>query len=88
MVHKFQAFPFELYDLLEQSMPFYHMLNSKVKKRNSSSPSKLILPNGFQPVPIHDRTLVWVGNELLPCEIAKVCQIKLFLQKPSYILNH
>ncbi|KAJ1697658.1 hypothetical protein LUZ63_006170 [Rhynchospora breviuscula] len=81
------SFPFELYDLLEQSMPFYDMLNSKVKKRTSNSPSPLLLYNDIQPVPNNERTLVWVGSELVPCGIAKVSVFDWVLRGGGVVLE-
>ncbi|KAJ3698087.1 hypothetical protein LUZ61_001792 [Rhynchospora tenuis] len=81
------AFPFELYDLLEQSMPFYDMLNSKVKKRTSNSPSPFLLYNDIHPAPNNERTLVWVGSELVPSGIAKVSVFDWVLRGGGIVLE-
>uniref|UniRef100_A0A0D3AFJ6 Uncharacterized protein n=1 Tax=Brassica oleracea var. oleracea TaxID=109376 RepID=A0A0D3AFJ6_BRAOL len=58
------------YDLLEQSLPLYNILRSHVKHKSSllSSP----LPPPSLPVPENAKLLAWVGDELLPREMAKV----------------
>ncbi|XP_029116375.1 branched-chain-amino-acid aminotransferase-like protein 2 isoform X2 [Elaeis guineensis] len=62
-------FPCALYDLLEQSLPFYNMLRQKIRRTGSSlQPS---LPPHL-PVPANEKLLAWVGDELLPRESAKV----------------
>lgn len=60
-----KPFPFKHYNLLEQCMPFYNML-----KRNVLRPNGLMVPS--LPVPSNEKLLVWVGDELLPRESAKV----------------
>ncbi|KAG1331743.1 branched-chain-amino-acid aminotransferase-like protein 2 [Cocos nucifera] len=63
-------FPSALYDLLEQSLPFYNMLRQKSRRTGSSlQPS---LPPPSLPVPANEKLLAWVGDELLPRESAKV----------------
>ncbi|XP_020108589.1 branched-chain-amino-acid aminotransferase-like protein 2 isoform X1 [Ananas comosus] len=63
-------FPFALYDLLEQSLPFYNML--KRQTRQMVTPLGPSLPIPTLPVPANEKILVWVGDELLPRESAKV----------------
>lgn len=65
-----QKFPFALYDLLEQSLPFYNML--KRQTRQMVTPLGPSLPIPTLPVPANEKILVWVGDELLPRESAKV----------------
>lgn len=65
----FQPFPTQLYDLLEQSLPFYNML--KRHTRHASSISKS-LPGPSLPVPANEKILVWVGDELVTRDTAKV----------------
>ncbi|MED6222307.1 hypothetical protein PIB30_063100 [Stylosanthes scabra] len=66
-----QSFPFSLYDLLEQCLPLYNMLRRHVKKKSSSLLSPpLPLPN--LPVPANEKVLVWVGDEIVPRDSAKV----------------
>jgi hypothetical protein len=70
VVNPFQAFPFSLYDLLEQSLPLYNMLRRHVKKKSSllSSP----LPPPDLPVPANEKLLAWVGDEVVTRDSAKV----------------
>lgn len=65
-----QTFPLQHYDLLEQSLPLYNILRSHVKHSSSllSSP----LPPPSLPVPENAKLLAWVGDEILPREMAKV----------------
>ncbi|CAL9136975.1 unnamed protein product [Musa textilis] len=63
-------FPTELYDLLEQSLPFYNMLRQHCRRLVSSLHPSLPLPR--LPVPANEKLLVWVGDQLLPRENAKV----------------
>ncbi|XP_031405961.1 branched-chain-amino-acid aminotransferase-like protein 1 isoform X2 [Punica granatum] len=58
-------FPFSLYHLLEQSLPFYNLLKRQVKRVSSLPPPDL-------PVPANEKLLAWVGDEILPRESAKV----------------
>lgn len=60
-----RPFPFKLYSLLEQSLPLYNIL-----KRQVLQPDAGIVPT--LPVPDNEQLLVWVGDELLPRESAKV----------------
>ncbi|KAI3737245.1 hypothetical protein L2E82_27242 [Cichorium intybus] len=60
-------FPPSLYDVLEQSLPFYNMLKSHA--RNTRFPK---IPTPSLPVPSNNKILVWVGDELLPRESATV----------------
>ncbi|KAL3516144.1 hypothetical protein ACH5RR_023046 [Cinchona calisaya] len=57
--------PSSLYDLLEQSLPFYNMLRRQVKRSSS-------LPTPSLPVPANEKLLAWVGDEIVPRENAKV----------------
>lgn len=67
-----QTFPTELYDLLEQSLPFYNMLRQHCRRLVSSLHPSLPLPH--LPVPANEKLLVWVGDQLLPRENAKVLE--------------
>ncbi|PKA48606.1 Branched-chain-amino-acid aminotransferase-like protein 2 [Apostasia shenzhenica] len=64
------TFPPALYDLLEQSLPFYKFLRRHVKQTPSSLQSSL--PTLSLPVPANEKILVWVGDELVPRGDAKV----------------
>ncbi|XP_006651399.2 branched-chain-amino-acid aminotransferase-like protein 1 [Oryza brachyantha] len=64
------TFPFAFYDLLEQSLPFYNMLKRQVSKTAGSL--QPTLPDPPLPVPENKKILVWVGDELLPRDSAKV----------------
>ncbi|KAI3873252.1 hypothetical protein MKX03_016960 [Papaver bracteatum] len=59
-----------LYDLLEESLPFYNMLRKKTRRTCSVIGPSLPLPP--LPVPANDKILVWVGNEIVPRDSAKV----------------
>ncbi|CAA0838874.1 Branched-chain-amino-acid aminotransferase-like protein 2 [Striga hermonthica] len=59
-------FPLSLYDLLEQSSPFYNLLKGYVRR----NPAKSFNPP--LPVPANEKLLAWVGNEIVPRESAKV----------------
>ncbi|KAH9688701.1 Branched-chain-amino-acid aminotransferase-like protein 1 [Citrus sinensis] len=63
-------FPMSLYDLLEQSLPFYNMLRRNVRK--TSSLLKSPLPEPDLPVPANKNLLAWVGDEIVPRDDAKV----------------
>ncbi|XP_029125772.1 branched-chain-amino-acid aminotransferase-like protein 2 [Cajanus cajan] len=65
-----QPFPFSLYDLLEQSLPLYNMLQRHVKKKPSLLEPPLPTPD--LPVPENEKLLAWVGDEIVPRESAKV----------------
>ncbi|RZC52404.1 hypothetical protein C5167_020840 [Papaver somniferum] len=62
--------PPSLYDLLEESLPFYNMLRKKTRRTCSVIGPSLPLPP--LPVPANDKILVWVGNEIVPRDSAKV----------------
>ncbi|XP_020589367.1 branched-chain-amino-acid aminotransferase-like protein 1 isoform X2 [Phalaenopsis equestris] len=62
-------FPLALYDLLEQSLPFYKLLRRHVRLTSSLQPPS---PAPTLPVPANEKILVWVGDELVPREDAKV----------------
>ncbi|ERN12401.1 hypothetical protein AMTR_s00025p00125190 [Amborella trichopoda] len=64
-------FPSEHYDVLEQSLPFYNLLRS-FAKRTSSFRKSLSSPLPSLPVPANEKLLVWVGDELMTRESAKV----------------
>ncbi|KAL5768462.1 hypothetical protein ACOSP7_015008 [Xanthoceras sorbifolium] len=63
-------FPFSLYELLEQSLPFYNILRRHVRK--TSSLLKNPLPEPDLPVPANKNLLAWVGDEIVPRDSAKV----------------
>ncbi|KAI8014697.1 Branched-chain-amino-acid aminotransferase-like protein 2 [Camellia lanceoleosa] len=62
-------FPSSLYDLLEQSSPFYNMLRRHAKGISLLKPQ---LPRPNLPVPANEKLLVWVGDEIVPRDSAKV----------------
>ncbi|KAL6648116.1 hypothetical protein ACP70R_012340 [Stipagrostis hirtigluma subsp. patula] len=64
------TFPFAFYDLLEQSLPFYNMLKRQVRRTTGSPETSL--PDPPLPVPENKKILVWIGDELLPRDSAKV----------------
>ncbi|XP_058076422.1 branched-chain-amino-acid aminotransferase-like protein 1 [Magnolia sinica] len=64
------TFPSQLYDLLEQSLPFYNMLRHH--SRRTSSLLRSPLPPPSLPVPENEKLIAWVGDELMPRESAKV----------------
>lgn len=70
IIFHFQPFPMSLYDLLEQSLPFYNMLRHHVRK--TSSLLKSPLPEPHLPVPANKNLLAWVGDEIVPRDDAKV----------------
>ncbi|XP_050384078.1 branched-chain-amino-acid aminotransferase-like protein 1 [Argentina anserina] len=63
-------FPFPLYDVLEQSLPFYNFLRRHM--RQTSCLLKSGLPDPKLPVPENKKLLAWVGDEIVPRESAKV----------------
>ncbi|KAJ4886152.1 Branched-chain-amino-acid aminotransferase-like protein 2 [Raphanus sativus] len=65
------------YDLLEQSLPFYNILRSHVKRKSSLLISSLAPPS--LPVPENAKLLAWVDDELLPPLIV-CCFLFLFLR--------
>ncbi|XP_057497099.1 branched-chain-amino-acid aminotransferase-like protein 1 isoform X3 [Actinidia eriantha] len=62
-------FPFSFYDLLEQSLPFYNMLRRYAWGTSFLKPK---LPRPTLPVPANEKLLVWVGDEIVPRDSAKV----------------
>ncbi|OVA04429.1 Aminotransferase [Macleaya cordata] len=62
--------PSSLYDLLEQSLPFYNILRRKTRGTFAMSGSSL--PPPPLPVPANEKILIWVGNEIVPRDSAKV----------------
>lgn len=58
-----------MYDLLEQSLPLYNMLRRHTRGKSSLGPQ---LPRPSLPVPANEKLLVWVGDEILPRDSAKV----------------
>ncbi|KAF5193614.1 Branched-chain-amino-acid aminotransferase-like protein [Thalictrum thalictroides] len=62
--------PSSLYDLLEQSLPFYNMLRRNTRQISSLTGSPLPTPS--LPVPANEKILVWVGEEIVPRDSAKV----------------
>ncbi|CAL5400611.1 unnamed protein product [Camellia sinensis] len=64
-----RPFPSSLYDLLEQSLPFYNMLRRHAKGISLLKPQ---LPRPNLPVPANEKLLVWVGDEIVPRDSAKV----------------
>lgn len=70
LMYIFQPFPFPLYDVLEQSLPFYNFLRRHV--RQTSCLLKSGLPQPELPVPENEKLLAWVGDEIVPRENAKV----------------
>ncbi|XP_057769207.1 branched-chain-amino-acid aminotransferase-like protein 1 isoform X1 [Salvia miltiorrhiza] len=59
------SFPSSLYNLLEQTLPFYNLLRGYV--RGSSNCAQPALP-----VSTNEKLLVWVGDQIMPRESAKV----------------
>ncbi|KAI3445167.1 hypothetical protein Pfo_001832 [Paulownia fortunei] len=59
-------FPSSLYNLLEQSLPFYNLLIRYVRRTTTES-----LPPNL-PVPANEKLLAWVGDQIVPRESAKV----------------
>ncbi|KAG8363735.1 hypothetical protein BUALT_Bualt19G0053200 [Buddleja alternifolia] len=58
-------FPLSLYNLLEQSLPFYNLLKRHVRQTTAKATPDL-------PIPTNEKLLAWVGDEILPRESAKV----------------
>ncbi|KAH6772425.1 D-aminoacid aminotransferase-like PLP-dependent enzymes superfamily protein [Perilla frutescens var. frutescens] len=58
-------FPSSLYNLLEQSLPFYNLLRRYARGTSES-------PHPNLPVPANEKLLVWVDNQIVPRESAKV----------------
>lgn len=59
-----------LYDVLEQSLPFYNLLRRHM--RQTSSLLKSPLPDPDPPIPENKKLLAWVGDEIVPRDSAKV----------------
>ncbi|KAG6394817.1 hypothetical protein SASPL_145407 [Salvia splendens] len=58
-------FPSSLYNLLEQSLPLYNLLRCYVKGSSNGVQPEL-------PVSTNEKLLVWVGDQIMPRESAKV----------------
>ncbi|KAL1536236.1 branched-chain-amino-acid aminotransferase-like protein 1 [Salvia divinorum] len=58
-------FPSSLYNLLEQSLPLYNLLRCYVRGSSNCAQPEL-------PVSKNEKLLVWVGDEIVPRESAKV----------------
>ncbi|KAL2491832.1 Branched-chain-amino-acid aminotransferase-like protein 2 [Abeliophyllum distichum] len=61
-------FPSSLYDLLEQSLPFYNMLRHHAWRTCYFIKS----PCPKLPISANEKLFVWVGNDIVPRESAKV----------------
>ncbi|KAK4483570.1 hypothetical protein RD792_010769 [Penstemon davidsonii] len=59
-------FPSSLYNLLEQTFPFYNLLQRYVKQTTTNSLQPSI------PFPANENLLVWVGDDILPRKSAMV----------------
>lgn len=70
----FQPFPFSLYELLEQNLPFYKILRCHVRK--TSSLLKTPFPEPDLPVPANKNLLAWVGDEIVTRNDAKVLDMR------------
>ena len=68
----FQTFPLKHYDLLEQCLPLYNILRRHVKHKSSLLTSTLNPPS--LPVPENAKLFAWVGDEIVPREMAKVLE--------------
>eukprot|EP01018_Ginkgo_biloba_P025558 Gb_32526 [translate_table: standard] len=68
----FEPFPFNLYGLLEQCLPFYYTLKRHALRPAAFGISSSALTVPALPVPVNKQLLVWVGDELVPRENAKV----------------
>ena len=64
---RLQVFPIELYDMLEECLPFYNALKRNALRLPSFKSSIPVLP-----VPKNEKILVWVGDQIVPREDAKV----------------
>ncbi|CAN6452788.1 unnamed protein product [Victoria cruziana] len=64
-------FPSDLYELLEECLPFYNLLKHHARRTPSSKLSPE-LPSPHLRVLDNKKVLVWVGNELVPRDSAKV----------------
>ncbi|XP_013598707.1 PREDICTED: branched-chain-amino-acid aminotransferase-like protein 2 isoform X2 [Brassica oleracea var. oleracea] len=64
------TFPLKHYDLLEQCLPLYNILRRHVKHKSSLLTSNLTPPS--LPVPENAKLFAWVGDEIVPREMAKV----------------
>ncbi|KAH0923537.1 hypothetical protein HID58_023555 [Brassica napus] len=64
------TFPLKHYDLLEQCLPLYNILRRHVKHKSSLLTSTLTPPS--LPVPENAKLFAWVGDEIVPREMAKV----------------
>ncbi|KAG9153308.1 hypothetical protein Leryth_018023, partial [Lithospermum erythrorhizon] len=64
------TFPSSLYDLLDQSLPFYNMLKHQIKRTTYIQNPGLLDP----PLPVHanEKLLAWVGGEIVTRKNAKV----------------
>ncbi|XP_071686850.1 branched-chain-amino-acid aminotransferase-like protein 2 [Rutidosis leptorrhynchoides] len=60
-------FPQSLYDMLEQSLPFYNLLKSRARRTRFNK-----IPTPSLPVSSNEKILVWVGDDMLPRDSAMV----------------
>ncbi|CAD6211244.1 unnamed protein product [Miscanthus lutarioriparius] len=79
------TFPFAFYDLLEQCLPFYNMLKRQIRK--TRGPQQPPLPDPPLPVPANKNILVWVGDELLPRDSAKLYKEEMLFGKVYIIYD-
>lgn len=65
-----KAFPLDLYDLLEECQPFYSLLKRHALQPHLSQHERPSSPP--LPVPENKKILVWVGDQIIPREDAKI----------------
>lgn len=73
-----KAFPRELYDLLEECQPFYNMLKHHALRLASTEHGCHSSP--LLPVEANEKILVWVGDQIVPREDAKVSVLDSIVQ--------
>ncbi|KAJ7549858.1 hypothetical protein O6H91_07G072300 [Diphasiastrum complanatum] len=67
-----KPFPFRLYELLEECRPFYNMLKRHALKPIPSPTTTVVLVSPTLPMHANTQLLIWVGDEIVPREDAKV----------------
>lgn len=79
-----QVFPLALYDVLEQCLPFYNFL-VRQKYRQISPLTRPLSSEPEPPMPANSKIFVWVGNEILPLDFAKVVISRHKIKFPFFV---